>query len=70
MTGSELVAEVDRLYVPRNDPRWLRRNALHALGNAGSADDLPLAQQWAVSDDQLLADAAGWAVARITERAS
>ena len=24
-----------RLYVPRNDPRWLRRNALVALGNTG-----------------------------------
>ena len=25
----------DRLYVPRNEPRWLRRNALVALGNVG-----------------------------------
>ena len=25
----------DRLYVPRNDPRYLRRNALVALGNVG-----------------------------------
>ena len=37
--GEELVDEVDRLYVPRNDPRWLRRNALTALGNVGGADD-------------------------------
>ena len=37
--GAELVDEVDRLYVPRNDPRWLRRNALTALGNVGAADD-------------------------------
>src|SRR6476660_4341993 len=34
----------DRLYVPRNDARYLRRNALVALGNVGSADDVPLAQ--------------------------
>ena len=33
--GAELVAELDRLYVPRNDPRWLRRNALYGLGNTG-----------------------------------
>ena len=36
--GEELVAELDRLYVPRNDPRWLRRNALIAAGNAGSPE--------------------------------
>jgi epoxyqueuosine reductase len=28
-----LAGELDRLFVPRNDPRWLRRNALVALGN-------------------------------------
>ena len=66
--GAELVEELDRLYVPRNDPRWLRRNALHALGNVGSAEELPLAREWAASDDDVLAEAAGWAVARITER--
>ena len=33
--GAELVDELDRLYVPRNDPRWLRRNALYALGQHG-----------------------------------
>ena len=33
--GDELVARYDRLYVPRNDPRWLRRNALVAAGNVG-----------------------------------
>ena len=33
--GRELVDELDRLYVPRNDARWLRRNALVALGNVG-----------------------------------
>jgi epoxyqueuosine reductase len=40
--GGEVVAELDRLYVPRNDPAWLRRNALVALGNVGAAgaDDL------------------------------
>jgi epoxyqueuosine reductase len=68
--GAGLVAELDRLYVPRNDPRWLRRNALHALGNTGSPDALPLAQRWAESDDELLADAAGWAIDRIGERPS
>jgi epoxyqueuosine reductase len=66
--GADLVEELDRLYVPRNDPRWLRRNALHALGNVGTDEELPLARSWADSEDEVLADAAGWAAARITER--
>ena len=40
--GEELVDELDRLYVPRNDVRWLRRNALVALANTGRSDDAPL----------------------------
>ena len=68
--GAELIEELDRLYVPRNDPRWLRRNALHALGNDGSPRELPLAEEWAASDDPVLADAGGWAATRIRERAS
>ena len=43
--GTELVDELDRLYVPRNDPRWLRRNALVALGNVGRPEDAPLAER-------------------------
>ena len=34
--GVDLVAEFDRLYVPRNDERWLRRNALVAAGTSGA----------------------------------
>ena len=55
--------------MPRNDPRWLRRNALYALGNVGAADDLPLAEAWVGSDDPMLAETAAWAVERIAERA-
>ena len=65
---AELVAELDRLYVPRNDPRWLQRNALYALGNTGTGDALPLVEEWRQSEDPLLADAADWAAARIAER--
>ena len=35
--GEQLVAEYDRLYVPKNDARWLRRNALVALENETAA---------------------------------
>ncbi len=68
--GTDLLSEFDRLYVPRNDDRWLRRNALHALGNTGSVADLPLVERWRSSDDPVLADAARWAGARIVERSA
>jgi epoxyqueuosine reductase len=66
--GDELRHRYDRLYVPRNDPRYLRRNALVALGNTGSADDAALAEPFADSDDELLREQAQWALARIQER--
>jgi epoxyqueuosine reductase len=66
--GVELVAELDRLFVPRNDPRWLRRNALVALGNSGGRADAPVAERWRESDDPMLRETAGWAVDRIAER--
>ena len=68
--GPDLVADFDRLYVPRNDPRWLRRNALIALGNVGGCDALPDIERYVSSDDPLLADAASWAASRIAERTS
>jgi epoxyqueuosine reductase len=40
--GDDLVESFTRLYVPRNDPQWLRRNALNALGNVGGPEHLPL----------------------------
>ena len=63
--GDELLAELDRLYVPRNDARWLRRNALHALGNVGGEEHLPAALAWVDDEDPVVADAAAWAVAQI-----
>jgi epoxyqueuosine reductase len=59
----ELAARYERLFVPRNDPRYLRRNALVALGNWGG--DAALAQRYAEGDDPLLREHAQWALARI-----
>jgi len=66
--GDELVEELDRLYIPRNDPRWLRRNALVAAGNVGTPDLAPAVAKHAHGDDPLLAETAEWAPARIAER--
>jgi epoxyqueuosine reductase len=64
----ELVAELDRLYVPRNDGRWLRRNALVAAGNVGTTTLKPTIRQFAKSDDPILAETATWALGRMAER--
>ena len=66
--GSELVAELDRLYVPRNDPRWLRRNALVAAGNVGTAELIPSVEAHAAGDDPILSELGAWALERIEAR--
>ncbi len=64
-----LERDLERLFVPRNDPRWLRRNALVALGNTGRPEDAPLAVPWAEGEDPMLRTVAERALARIAERA-
>jgi len=66
--GEELVERYDRLYVPRNDPRWLRRNALVAAGNVGGLAERGAVESYAANDDELLSEHAEWALARIDER--
>jgi epoxyqueuosine reductase len=64
-----LIAEFERLYVPRNDARWLRRNALIAAGNVGSDDLVPSVERYEASDDPMLRETASWALSRLSERA-
>ena len=65
---AELRVRYDRLFVPRNDPRYLRRNALVALGNSGGPEHRGHAERYARSDDDLLREHAEWALARLDER--
>jgi epoxyqueuosine reductase len=58
---SELARRYDRLYVPHNDGRYLRRNAIVALGNSGNAEHLDLL-------DGLDDEHATWARAHIEAR--
>jgi epoxyqueuosine reductase len=66
--GDALVRRYERLYVPRNDARYLRRNALVALGNVGGAGDEHLAEPFRRGDDELLREQADWAAASIEDR--
>ena len=68
LSADDLADRYDRLYVPRNDSRYLRRNALVALGNIGG--DPALARPYAEGDDPLLREHAEWALARLEGSAS
>jgi epoxyqueuosine reductase len=61
----DLGRRYDRLYFPRNDPRYLRRNALIAAGNSGDGALVPVVERWAESDDELLSEHAAWALGRL-----
>jgi epoxyqueuosine reductase len=67
--GDELVREFDRLFVPRNDARYLRRNALVALGNTGVRADADVLAPYLDSGDDLLREHAQWAAAKLEARA-
>jgi epoxyqueuosine reductase len=61
----DLKARYERLYFPRNDPRYLRRNALIAAGNSGDAALVPAVERWSESGDDLLREHAEWALERL-----
>jgi epoxyqueuosine reductase len=61
----ELRERYDRLYFPRNDPRWLRRNALIAAGNSGAVELAADVERWADGDDPMLREHAEWALTRL-----
>jgi len=62
------VGAFDRLYVPRNDPRWLVRNALVAAGNVGGERTRTAVERHADGDDPMLAEHARWALAQTAVR--
>jgi len=61
----ELAERYDRLYVPRNDGRYLRRNALVAAGNTCDPSLAPAVARWAGDEDPLIREHAEWALARL-----
>ncbi|MCW2922793.1 MAG: Iron-sulfur cluster binding protein [Thermoleophilia bacterium] len=61
----DLDAEWQRLFVPRRRMRYLRRNALVALGNSGHERDAALAAPFLDSDDAMLREHASWALRKL-----
>ena len=66
--GAELLDRYERLYVPRRDPRYLKRNALVALGNVGGPEHAAAVVPYAEGDDELLREHAAWALDRLRAR--
>jgi epoxyqueuosine reductase len=67
-TDDELMERHGRWYIPERDPRYLRRNALVALGNVGGRDDaavVTVLDRYRFGDDKLLAEHAAWALAQL-----
>ena len=67
-TDEQLLATNGRWYLAGRDPRYLRRNALVALGNVGDGRDpatVAALERWIDSGDELLAEHARWAAGRL-----
>ena len=67
LSDEELRTRYERLYFPRKDPRYLRRNALVAVGNSANPALRPAAEAYAAGGDSLLSEHAEWALARLDE---
>jgi epoxyqueuosine reductase len=67
--ATELAQRYDRLFVPRNDARWLRRNALVAAGNVGGEAERAAVEPYLDDEDTMLRNHAAWALGQIEERA-
>jgi epoxyqueuosine reductase len=66
-----LLARHGRWYIAGRDPRWLRRNALVALGNVGDPADARVTatlDRYATGADALLAEHAHWARSQRSQR--
>lgn len=71
-TDDEILHAHGRWYIAKRDPRYVRRNALIALGNTADPDDATVGdtlRAWSTSDDAMLAEHAQWALDRLAARA-
>lgn len=63
----ELDATYERFFVPRRDMRYLRRNALVALGNRGKPEEAPLAAAYLEHHDPMIREHARWAITQMRD---
>jgi len=73
LDDDELMARCGRWYIPRRDPRYVRRNALVALGNSGRGHDPEVAetvQRYLSGTDSMLVRHAEWAARRLGLRSA
>ncbi len=67
-SDDELLHAYGRWYIPARDPRYLRRNALVALGNVGDGGDPATRralEHWMAVDDPMIAEHARWAASAL-----
>ena len=62
---NELLARYGHFYLPGRNPRTIRRNALVALGNIGTAEHLTLLAGYLLHPDAVLRSHARWAISAI-----
>ncbi len=67
-SDQELMSAYGRWYIPGRDPRFLRRNALVALGNVGDGTDpatVGALRRWLSVDDPMIVEHAQWAARQL-----
>ena len=64
--AEELRTRYDRLYFPRNDARYLRRNALVAAGNSGDPSLAEAVDRYRDDPDEMVREHALWAAERLS----
>jgi epoxyqueuosine reductase len=70
-SGPALLASHGRWYIPERDPRYLRRNALIALGNVGDGESPEVEatlERYLDEPDDLLRAHAVWAALKMGRR--
>ncbi|WP_419851424.1 tRNA epoxyqueuosine(34) reductase QueG [Candidatus Poriferisocius sp.] len=71
LDDDELMARYGRWYIPRREPRYVRRNALVALGNSGRRNDpavIDILHRYLSDPDPMLVRHADWAASRLGVR--